>query len=84
MSTEDALLATLETVAVATREMQDKTRGFNLLADVDWMLRQQVRTVEGHLAKAEERVESLLWQLDSDDARAVIEKVWGPIVVEDV
>ncbi len=84
VSIDDVLLTVLELVAVGTRNLQDDTRRFNLLGEVEWMRRQQVRSIEGHLGQAEKQVESLLWQIDTDDARAVIEKVWGPLAVEDV
>ncbi len=78
MLTTDALLAYAATVAHTSRELQDASRDINLLADVEWGIRQKVRDIEGHLSRIEDTTLELLSGLGFDEAIEMIESIWGP------
>jgi hypothetical protein len=57
--------------------LSDEAKNLNLLADIRWPIRTDIRDTQGHLDKATDALVELIGRLDTDDAEAWLIETFG-------
>ena len=63
-------------------ERRKELIALNRFGGIEWGLREQLRTAQGHYQKIDDVCSEIIWGVGSDYAANVAESIWGPVDTE--
>jgi hypothetical protein len=79
VSPEDIFVSVLDPLVADLLKWENQLGAFNTLPNIDWHLREKMRTYEGKIGGLHQSIVEDFDRLDTPNGRAAVEKFWGPL-----